>query len=320
MAGMAGQDDAQKGLQRLYWHTANRYEAEIMPAFGPLAADLAGWVGALAASHARGELEFDDPFGPDFAQPGPQQPTRPAMTLLDIGTGTGALARALSQQPMLGGCRIFGLDVSRAMLAEAVNTTPAAITYAQGDIQGPPFRRRAFGLAVSSFGLNSTRPRDALRTIGRLLRPGGLLAFQEWGGLDALSRIVDQAVDDFTNDATPEDPTDADAAMWAFVDAPRPWYDQLQEVEDYYEMLKKTGFRLAWVREAAFVTVRFGSMAAFVGSKLAWASRRLLLDALPAAQRAAFDASIHARLREFVNSDGTLDWSPPLFRVCAVWG
>lgn len=99
-----------------------------------------------------------------------------------------------------------------------------------------------------------------------------------------------------------------------------PWTTQFQDAEDYYAGLKRYGFSLVWAREQVFVTVAFPNTEAFLTSKLAWATRRLRLEALAEEQRRACLDEMRAGLRQTLGlqPDDTFLWKPPLIRVCAV--
>jgi demethylmenaquinone methyltransferase/2-methoxy-6-polyprenyl-1,4-benzoquinol methylase len=98
---------------------------------------------------------------------------RPGMAVLDIGTGTGAVARSAVR--LLGDSgRVVGVDPSSAMLARAGR--PPRVTLLRAVAEALPFRDDAFDFL--SFGyslryLDDVRP--ALREGRRVLRPGGVV-------------------------------------------------------------------------------------------------------------------------------------------------
>jgi ubiquinone/menaquinone biosynthesis C-methylase UbiE len=298
------------GLRALYGHTAHLYEQAVVPAFGPLANDLARWVLRCAAAHRRAALH--DPFDVLDESLPPTEPNTGLSTLtaLDVGTGTGILARALS--PALG--RVIGLDVSPDMLRHAQQAAPGNVRLLVADLHHLPFRRGAVQLIVSSFGLNASTPKKAFRAIARVLRPGqGMLAFQEWAAEDDVRGLIDKTLQEYA----PADIPGLDETLCKFYDAPSPWNDQLQYPEDFYEMLKETGFDLVWAREAHFVTVRLPSIDALLNYRFAWPMRRFTLEAMTLQTRATFLSDVRARLVSFANADGSVDWTPSLFRVFA---
>jgi hypothetical protein len=169
-------------------------------------------------------------------------------------------------------------------------------------------------LIVSSFGLNASTPKKAFRAIVKALRPGeGMLAFQEWGTEDDVRGTIDNTLQEYAPQAIPG----LDDKLRNFYDAPSPWNDQLQYAEDFYEMLKETGFDLVWAREAQFVTVRLPSIDALLNYRFAWPMRRFTLQAMTPQTRAAFFADVRARLAAYASADGSVNWTPSLFRVFA---
>jgi ubiquinone/menaquinone biosynthesis C-methylase UbiE len=298
------------GVRSQYAQIAALYEQAVIPVMGPLAYDLAAWIVHCASARLHGELY--DPF--DLDEPGAAS-ARPAdhlraLSALDVGTGTGILARALAGS--LG--QALGIDLSPRMLDVAVRQSPPNVRFMIADLHHPPLRRGAVQLVVSSFGLNSSTPKKALRALARILRAGeGLLAFQEWGVQDECSKLINDILDEYA----PEDVPGLDDALRDFHAAPKPWYDQLQYAEDFYDLLKESGFELVWVKEAPFVTVHLPSIDTFLTFKLAWPLRRLTIEAMTPDVRAAFYAAERDRTRHFANPDGSFDWRPSLFRVLA---
>jgi SAM-dependent methyltransferase len=294
-------------LRKLYELAAPSYEADVVPVFGPLAADLASWALACIAAHASGLLY--DPFDLAAYPHVPSAALRD-FSVLDVGTGTGALARALAR----AGCVVIGVDLSVHMLAAAARSRP--IQYVAADLHRLPMPRGAFNVVASSFGLNGADPLPALRSLARVLRPGGLLIFQEWAAEDDLSRIVDETLEQCPSNDAPIPLLDP--AVQHLLESPAPWQTRLQDSADYYEALRRAGFALVWACEAPFMTLRLPDADAFVAYKLAWPWRRLAFDLLPPEARAACLVSLRARLAPHCNPDGSLSWSPPLFRVLAV--
>jgi putative AdoMet-dependent methyltransferase len=80
-----------------------------------------------------------------------QSQLQPAMTVLDLGTGTGNLAAQFLAQ----GCQVWGLDFSQEMLAEARAKFPAA-AFVHADLLGdwPSLIQRKFDRVVSGYVLH----------------------------------------------------------------------------------------------------------------------------------------------------------------------
>ncbi len=300
------------GLRSLYGHIASRYEQNVIPAFGPLADDLAHWI--THCVHARLHYHLYDPFDLDDETLN-IRPVRSMNTLVaaDIGTGTGILARLLAS----GLHTMIGIDVSAPMLKVAAEQSFGQdnLSFIVADLHRLPFRPGGLQLIVSSFGLNASTPKKAMQTFAGILRRGeGMLAFQEWGVQDDASALIDEVLHEYTPETIPG----LDEALQTFHAHRKPWYDHLQDTEDYYDLLKQVGFENVWVKEAPFATVSMPSIDTFLDYKLSWPLRHLTLQAMSPSARADFDAQVHVQLAQFTNADGSFDWTPSLFRVFAI--
>lgn len=99
--------------------------------------------------------------------------TSSAGPVLDLACGQGRHMRELSR----AGIRVVGLDLSRALLAEARTEDPAA-PLVRADMRSLPFVDGVFGGLTSfftSFGYFASRADDrrVAREVRRVLRPGG---------------------------------------------------------------------------------------------------------------------------------------------------
>jgi len=301
--------DSAEGIRVLYQLTAPRYEADIAPLMDALVSNLARWITACLQAHQRGALF--DPFDlPDVpVRTSPAGVKRPALQLLDLGAGTGALSHHLM---VLGWQALTALDLSPEMLS-AGQKSHSQMRWLQANLHQIPLKPHTFDGAVSAFGLNATSPKLSLRQIKQTLRPGGLLMYQEWGAEDELSHLVEETLDQFA----PDLPLEANPALVAFMESPKVWYEQLQDADDHTEMLRQIGFDLAWAQERSFVSSTL-PVEQFLRGKLAWGWRRLRLETLPPPQQALFYAHLQEALRPHQDSQGNLRWSPPLIRVCAL--
>jgi ubiquinone/menaquinone biosynthesis C-methylase UbiE len=112
----------------------------------------------------------------------------PTPLVLDVATGTGRLPRALLRQPPFEG-RVIGLDLSRRMLAEAVERTAQfadRLTYIWQDARNLPFNDDTFDAVTCLEALEFTPdPRQVLEELVRVLRPGGVLLTTNRIGRDA---------------------------------------------------------------------------------------------------------------------------------------
>jgi ubiquinone/menaquinone biosynthesis C-methylase UbiE len=88
---------------------------------------------------------------------------------LDVGTGSGAAARALVAR----GALVAATDLAHGMLADRRSDRPPS---AVGDITRIPFRTSAFDVAVAAFVVNHLDdPAVALAEMARVCQPGGVV-------------------------------------------------------------------------------------------------------------------------------------------------
>jgi SAM-dependent methyltransferase len=131
----------------------------------------------------------------------------PDARLLDVGTGTGALAiAALERWPQL---RVTGIDPSRGMLDRAraaadrrlAGTADGRLVLEQGDAAELPAESGSYDVVVSSFVLQLIDRRPAaMREARRVLRPGGTFAWVSWLAGEAPFRadqVANEVLDDY---------------------------------------------------------------------------------------------------------------------------
>jgi demethylmenaquinone methyltransferase / 2-methoxy-6-polyprenyl-1,4-benzoquinol methylase len=102
----------------------------------------------------------------------------PESTVLDVATGTGAVARELLAQK---NCTVVGLDQSPEMLAEARRRLPEEVTLVEGNAERLPFEDASFDALTFTYLLRYVSdPPATLRELARVVRPGGTIAGLEF--------------------------------------------------------------------------------------------------------------------------------------------
>jgi demethylmenaquinone methyltransferase / 2-methoxy-6-polyprenyl-1,4-benzoquinol methylase len=102
----------------------------------------------------------------------------PRETVLDVATGTGAVARELLAQK---GCTVVGLDQSPEMLAEARVRLPGHVRLIEGRAEELPFPDAAFDAVTFTYLLRYVDdPAATLRELARVVRQGGTVAGLEF--------------------------------------------------------------------------------------------------------------------------------------------
>jgi len=103
----------------------------------------------------------------------------PGERVLDVATGTAAVARELVRQK---GCSVVGLDQSPDMLAEARRRVNGNIELVEGSADSLPFADGEFdGLTFTYLLRYVDDPQTTLRELARVVRPGGTIAGLEFG-------------------------------------------------------------------------------------------------------------------------------------------
>jgi demethylmenaquinone methyltransferase/2-methoxy-6-polyprenyl-1,4-benzoquinol methylase len=118
-------------------------------------------------------------------------PVGPGDRVLDVATGTGAVAAELLRQH---GCRVVGLDQSGEMLTVARRRLPAHVELVQAQAEELPFPDGSFDALTFTYLLRYVEdPGATLRELARVVRPGGAMAGLEFGVPGGLARPLWEA-------------------------------------------------------------------------------------------------------------------------------
>jgi ubiquinone/menaquinone biosynthesis C-methylase UbiE len=125
------------------------------------------------------------------------RPIRASDRILDLGCGTGIVARVLRER-LGGAATIVGIDASAAMIEKARSIAPD-LDFRQANAMALPFPDASFELVLSQQMLQFVPDRLAtLREMRRVLSPGGRLIASTWCARseqafhDALGRVAER--------------------------------------------------------------------------------------------------------------------------------
>jgi len=102
----------------------------------------------------------------------------PGDEVLDVATGTGAVARELLRQK---GCAVVGVDQSPEMLTVAREDLPATVKLVEASAERLPFEDASFDALTVTYLLRYVDdPGATLAQLARVVRPGGTVASLEF--------------------------------------------------------------------------------------------------------------------------------------------
>ena len=110
--------------------------------------------------------------------------------VLDVCSGMGGPARYFAFHR---GCRVTGLDLTQSRVEGATKLTALSgldhlVDFRSGDAQAMPFDDALFDVAISQEALLHVPDKEAvIRECGRVLKPGGMVAFTDLTQLQPLS-------------------------------------------------------------------------------------------------------------------------------------
>jgi len=141
--------------------------------------------GRTSSDYARHRAGFPDAFFERLARQGL---LRPGLRAVDLGTGTGTVARGLARH----GCAVTALDVSAPMLDAARGLASEAglpITFAEAPAERTGLPGGAFDLVVAGQCWHWFDRPAAVREAARLLVPGGRLVIAHFDYLPLAGNV-----------------------------------------------------------------------------------------------------------------------------------
>ncbi len=218
--------------------------------------------------------------------------------VLDVGCGTGVLARAAAQR--LGGSgSVTGVDINDGMLAVASNSAEP-VSWRHGPAERLPFPDRSFDRVVSQFALMFFTDQIAgVTEMARVTRPGGTVTIATWASIDqspgyaAMVDVLDRLFGD-----------EAAAALMA------PF--SLGNEDELHDLVSKALPNATVTRHEG--QARFDSLEAWIHTDIrGWTLADLISDD----QHAQLLAAAKAELAGFVNDDGQVRFPAPALIISA---
>lgn len=131
-----------------------------------------------------------------------------ARRVLEIACGTGISTQYLSDS-LDAETEIVATDLNDAMLAYARENRGGLsnVTFQQADAQQLPFEDESFDAAINQFGIMFIPDKPlAMAEMARVVRPGGLVAFNVWDSLEEnrVAGIAHETIASFFSDDPPD--------------------------------------------------------------------------------------------------------------------
>jgi SAM-dependent methyltransferase len=138
--------------------------------------------------------EIDGRFAPVVAALLGRAELRAGEQVLDLGTGTGAVARRAAAIVGSSG-RTLGTDISSDMLAVARSASDQypGLAFLEGRAEGIPAEDASFDVVLASLSMMYVIDREAAaREIARVLKPGGRFVAAVWAGPEQCDIVLFQ--------------------------------------------------------------------------------------------------------------------------------
>ena len=142
--------------------------------------------GRTAGDYATSRAGFPPAF---FGLLGARGYAKPGQRALDLGTGTGTVARGLAQM----GLAVTGLDPSQALLDQAAELDRVAgvsVTYQHATAEEAPFEDQSFDLVTAGQCWHWFDRTAVAGQVARLLKPGGRLIIAHFDWLPLPGTVV----------------------------------------------------------------------------------------------------------------------------------
>lgn len=228
--------------------------------------------------------------------------------ILDVGTGSGLAVRELCKRtPSVG--LVVGIDFSEAMIRLARRRATSAglrnVKFLKMPAEELRFPEGFFDVVVSNCGIEVVGFSQLVKEILRVLRPGGVFAFNDWYLIDVKPHRIFREVLERYRTATPSPQLARERAT------PAASFDEKEQLQ----ILQETGFK-----RASLVThrhrVRLNNTEDYVRLRLSRSTIRREVSEMTPSNRGMFLRDLRPALKEFVQDNAFIfDW--PVYYIRA---
>lgn len=233
----------------------------------------------------------------------------PGDVILDVGTGSGlAIRELLKKKPSVG--LVVGIDSSEEMIRLARRRTASAglrnVKFLKMLAEELHFPEGFFDVVVSNCGINVAHFSQCLKEISRVLRPGGVFAFNDWNLIDVKPHRTFGEILGRHRTATPSPQLARERAALAL--------DEL-DAKAQLHILRQAGFKKTSLIKRMH-RVRLNSMEDYLRLRLCRSTIREEMSEMTSSNRRNFFRDLRPALQQFVHDDAFIfDW--PVFYVRA---
>ena len=232
----------------------------------------------------------------------------PGDVILDIGTGSGLAVRELcNTTPSVG--LVVGIDSSEAMIRLARRRAASAglknVKFLKMLAEELRFPDGFFDAVVSNCGISDAGFSQCVKEIFRVLRPGGVFAFNDWYLTDVKPHRIFREVLERYRTATPSPQLARERAT------PIASFDEKEQLQ----MLQEAGFKKASLVKRKH-GVRLNSIGDYLRLRLSRSTIRREISEMAASNRRMFLRELRPALKQFVHDDAFIfEW--PVYYIRA---
>ena len=235
----------------------------------------------------------------------------PGDVILDVGTGSGLAVRELCERtPSVG--LVVGIDSSEEMIRLAHRRAASAalknVRFLKMLEEELRFPNDFFDVVISNCGMSESRAgfSQCVKEIIRVLRPGGVFAFNDWYLIDVKPHIIFREILGRYRTAKPSRQLARERGL-----ATSSIDEKMQ-----LHILRETGFK-----EASLVKRRhqacLNSVEDYLKLRLCRSTVRREMSEMTASNRRLFLRDLRPALKQFVSDDGAFRFNWPVYYIRA---